>query len=114
MPSGKTEEWSMFDTVKDHGERIGVLEQRLEKVENNYINLENTIWKTSQSTQDVFRDTIKNQFELIKLQSGAKNEENAREHELKKTKIEKYSEIVLKVAGAGSVLAIALQLLFGN
>ncbi|PKH09872.1 hypothetical protein [Planomicrobium sp. MB-3u-38] len=114
MSGTKGEDLSMFDTVKDHGERIIALEQRMEKVENNYVNLENTIWKTSQSTQDVFRDTIKNQFELIKAQSGFKNEENARRHELKKTKTEKFWEYAGKVTAlllsSGSILYVILEM----
>ena len=45
----------MFDTVKDHGERIVVLEKRMENVENNYVQLENTILKGNQSQQDFFK-----------------------------------------------------------
>lgn len=72
---------SMFDTVKDHGIRIEVLEQRMEKVESNYINLENTILKGNQSTQDFFRDLSNKQWDLINERDKTKEAERQREHE---------------------------------
>lgn len=51
------------DTVKNHVERIGILEKRIEKVENNYVNLENNILKGNQAQQEFFRDTLNKQWE---------------------------------------------------
>lgn len=82
MSAATKGETSMFDTVKDHGERIVILEKRIENVENNYINLENTILKGNQSQQDFFRDTMKNQWELIKERDNTKEETAKRQHEL--------------------------------
>lgn len=120
MPEGGN---SMFDTVKDHEERILVLEEtdrkheeRLEKVESNYTKLENTILKSSQSQQDFFRDTMSKQWELIKARDDSKDNEYQRSHEIalanqaiKKSNTEKAWEFAGKITMAGGILYLVIE-----
>lgn len=121
MPEGGTS--SMFDTVKDHEERISNLEEadrkheeRLKVVESNYTKLENTILKSSQSQQDFFRDTMSKQWELIKARDETKETELQRAHEinlttqaLKKTNSEKAWEFGGKLIMGGGILYLLIE-----
>ena len=123
MPEGVT---SMYETVKDQGEkldnheeRITLLEEtdrkheeRLQVVESNYTKLENTILKSSQSQQEFFRDTMNKQWELINARDISKDAERQRGHELKKTNVEKGWEFAGKLTVAGGVLYLALDKFF--
>ena len=112
-----------FEKVRNHEERILVLEEadvkheeRLRIVETNYTNLENTILKSHQSQQDFFRDTLKNQFELLKARDESKDNERKRAHEIaltdqeiKKTNWEKAWEFAGKSTIAGGFLYLILD-----
>ena len=120
MPRG---EGSMFDTVKNHEERILILEEtdrqhaeRLKTVEANYTNLENTILKSSQSQNDFFRDTLRSQFELLKSRDEIKDKDLQRSHEIilgnqaiKKSNVEKAWEFAGKLTVGGSILYLLLD-----
>lgn len=109
---------SMFETVKNHEDRITSLEEadvkheeRLRIVETNYTNLENTILKSHQSQQDFFRDTLKNQFELLKARDESKDNDRKRAHEIaltnqeiKKSNLERAWEFAGKSTIAGGFL----------
>ena len=112
-----------FEKVKNHEERILVLEEsdikheeRLRIVETNYTNLENTILKSHQSQQDFFRDTLKNQFELLKARDESKDNDRKRAHEIaltdqeiKKTNLERAWEFAGKSTIAGGFLYLILD-----
>ena len=107
---------SMFDTVKQHGEDIELLkqadklhEERLRSIENNYTNLENTILKENRDTRSFFQDMMNKQWELISSKGKYDDAQNQRDYDLRKTKIERYSEMLLKFAGAGGILYILIQ-----
>ncbi len=120
MPSSAN---SMFETVKNHEERILVLEEadvkheeRLRIVETNYTNLENTILKSHQSQQDFFRDTLKNNFELLKARDESKDNDRKRAHEIaladqeiKKSNWERAWEFAGKSTIAGGFLYLILD-----
>lgn len=113
----------MFDTVKNHEERILILEEtdrqhaeRLKTVEANYTNLENTILKSSQSQNDFFRDTLRSQFELLKSRDEIKDKDLQRSHEIilgnqaiKKSNVEKAWEFAGKLTVGGSILYLLLD-----
>ena len=112
-----------FEKVRNHEERILVLEEadvkheeRLRIVETNYTNLENTILKSHQSQQDFFRDTLKNQFELLKARDESKDNDRKRAHEIaltdqeiKKTNLERAWEFAGKSTIAGGFLYLILD-----
>ena len=122
MPGG---DGSMFDTVKNHEERILVLEEadkkheeRLRVVESNYTNLENTILKGNQSTQDFFRDLSNKQWDLINERDKAKESERQREHErsIGKQQITKSNwdngwKVFGQLAGAGGIIYVVIEFL---
>lgn len=113
----------MFDTVKNHEERILILEEtdkkheeRLRAVESNYTNLENTILKSSQSQIDFFRDTMSKQWDLINARDQSKDAERQQAHEIavanqaiKKTNTEKAWELAGKLTVGGSILYLLLE-----
>lgn len=125
MPGG---DGSMFDTVKNHEERILILEEadqkheeRLRVVESNYTNLENTILKGNQSQQDFFRDTMNKQWDLITERDKTKEATAQRDHEItvsnqdiKKTNSERAWEFAGKLTAlllsSGSILYVILEM----
>lgn len=107
---------SMFDTVKLHGEEIEQLkladtrhDERLRAIEHNYTNLENTILKGNRDTQSFFQDLLGKQWELISAKGKYDDAQSQRDYDLRKTKIERYSEMILKFAGAGGILYLVIQ-----
>lgn len=121
MPSGG--DGSMFDTVKNHEERILILEEadqkheeRLRVVESNYTNLENTILKGNQSTQEFFRDLSNKQWELIAERDKTKEVERQREHEISITKQQLAKsnwdnawKTFGQLAGAGGIIFVIVE-----
>lgn len=116
----------MYDKINDHEERIIVLEKtdielikQVKEIQQNYVNLENTILKGNQTTQDVFRDTIDKQWQLITERDKAKEAGASREHELavttqefKKSNMEKRWEWMGKITVAGGVLYLVIERFF--
>jgi hypothetical protein len=98
----------------EKSETIKLLEIQFASIKTDFTNLENTIWKTAQSTQDHFSAQNAQQHELIKTMNEGKENERERRHDLSKTKLEKYSEVIMKVAGAGGILFLLLELIFGQ
>ncbi|MDQ0427664.1 hypothetical protein QOZ98_000489 [Planomicrobium stackebrandtii] len=134
MPDGKGD-GSMYkkieiidDTLDEHGNRISALEKAdTEKTETinllenqftsiklDFTNLENTIWKTAQSTQDMMTSQNTQQWKLIEALNGGNQEERARKHDLDKTKAEKRWEFAGKLTAlllsSGSVLYVILEM----
>lgn len=100
MPGG---DGSMYKTVEEHKERLDTHEltlkvygqdidalkkadseflKELTDLKKDYVNLENTILKSSQETQSFMKDTMKNQWELINQRDQIKEAEQKRQHEL--------------------------------
>lgn len=111
-----TGDGSMFEKITNHEERIINLEEadkrheeRLRAIENNYTNLENTILKGNRDTQAFFQDLLNKQWELISSKGKYDDAQSQRDYDLRKTKIERYSEMLLKFAGAGGILYILIQ-----
>jgi len=108
----------IFQSLKQHDDRLITLEisdksktERLQAVEANYTNLENTILKENRDTRAFFQETMNKQWDLISGKNEYDDAESQRNHDLDKTKIERYSEIVLKIVGAGGVLILVTQAL---
>ncbi|WP_285613949.1 hypothetical protein [Pseudobacillus badius] len=108
----------MKETVQNHEERIQILEEtdkkheeRLRAIENNYTDLENTILKENRDTRSFFQDIMNKQWDLINSKNQYDDAQNQRMHDLSKTKIERWSEIILKLAGAGGLLYLVIEAL---
>jgi hypothetical protein len=107
---------SMFEKLTEHEGRIVNLEEKDEKheerlraIELNYTNLENTILKENRDTRQFFQDTMNKQWDLISGKNKYEDAQNNREYDLKKTRIERYSEMILKFAGAGGIVYLVVQ-----
>lgn len=112
------EENEIIQSLKQHDERLVNLEEadkshtaRLQIVEANYTKLENTILNENRDMRTFFQNSMNKQWDMI---SGNRQSEDAqleRDYDLKKTRIERYSEITLKIVGAGGLLIIIAQAL---
>ncbi|MEK4085593.1 hypothetical protein [Psychrobacillus sp. FSL K6-1415] len=109
---------SMFETVRDHDEkinnheeRIGALEkvdqkheERINNLEEQSIKLENTILKTSTETREVMREQTEQQteklFELLQTAMGIQSTRSTQNHEFKMLKWNTIATIGMKVSGA--------------
>lgn len=80
----------------------------------NYQDLKTTILLTNKETQTFFQSSMDKHWDLIKTAMGMLEGDKSRKHDLAKSKLEKYSEIIIKVAGAGGILIVLAQLLFGK
>lgn len=106
----------MFETVKQHGEDIEQLKQadlrhdeRLREMKNNYTNLENTILKENRDTRSFFQDVMNKQWELISSKGKYEDAHKQRVYDYKKSALERWSEIFLKVVGTGGILYLLIQ-----
>lgn len=109
------------ETLKEHATEISLLKQsdedfmrELKGMKNDFTKLENTIWQTSQSTQDLMKSQNAQQWKLIEALNSGNQDDRKLKHELNKTKLEKYSEIIIRVASAGGILYLFAELLFGS
>ena len=126
---------AMSEKVENHDSRIVVLEEgqsvlrketdeftlwkqetdrRLQQGENNYKDLKNTILVANERMQTFFSSTMDKQWDLIKSRDALSENEKVRIHEFSKSKLEKWSEVIIKVGGAGGILVLIAQLIFGK
>lgn len=117
-----------MEKVAEHTEQISELqeestrfkawqietEKRLVQGENNYQDLKNTILLANQDMRTFFVSTMDKQWDLIKSRDLLSENEKVRRYEMGKSKLEKYSEMVIKLGGAGGILIVIAQLLFGK
>ena len=96
-------------------ENIRVLETQFVSIKSDFTNLENTIWKTAQSTQDLMTNQNTQQWKLIDALNNGNQEEKIRKHELSKTRMEKFWEfagkIVVILLGSGGFFYVLLETL---
>lgn len=83
--------------------------ERLKKVEENYEKLENTIVSENKEMRLFFLSNMDKQWDLIKSRDAQRHDTKKMNHELKKTKIERWSEIVYKLALPGSILYLLFE-----
>lgn len=109
----------MDDRLGNHEERIVALEEsdlkqelRLKQIEQNYVKLENIILQENRETRSFLQSTMDKQWDLIKSRDTALESEKVRTYDLRKTKMERNADLLLKYGGAGSVLYLFLQSLF--
>lgn len=105
--------------LDDHENRLVKLEKsdlekelRIQKIEDNYLRLENTIMAENRETRDILREGMNKQWELIKSRDDKFAAEAERQHILKKTRIERNSEILLRLLTAGGIIYLLMESLF--
>src|SRR5690606_2697684 len=84
-------------------------EQRIIKIESNYINLENTIMKENRDTREAMQAQTDRQWGFIEQMTGIKESESQRNHDLKVHKFNGLTKIFLNLAGAGGIIYLLLQ-----
>ena len=107
--------------LNNHGDRLTKLEKwdedkhrRLKVVEDNYTKLESTIISENKEMRLFFQSNMDKQWDLIKVRDEQKHDQQKMKHEFDKTKFERWSEILLKLAGTGGILYLIIQSLFNN
>lgn len=97
---------SMFETVQNHEERIVNLEradheheERLKRLEDSHIKLENTMMVESRETRTVMKEQTDKVFELVENTMGFQSTKNTQNHELKMLKWNTLATVFLKVCG---------------
>lgn len=91
-------------------------ERRIENVERNYTqlnerveDLKTTIVNENKETRQFFQSNMDKQWDLIKSRDEQHHDTKKMNHELSKTKAERYSDIALKLLGAGGIVYIIVQ-----
>lgn len=128
MPETKELNGSVFETLHTHSETLKVhateismlkksdedLMRELKGMKSDFTNLENTIWKTAQSTQDHFSVQNAQQWKFIETLNSANQEEKARKHEITKTKLDKFWEfagkLIVILLGSGGFFYVLLEM----
>ncbi|MER2090932.1 MAG: hypothetical protein ABS920_14430 [Sporosarcina sp.] len=97
---------SMFKTVLDHDERIVALEEtdklhddRLKRLEDNAMKLENTVMRENQETRTTMREQTDKLFIIVEKAMGYQSDKTAQTHELRMAKLNTWSTVFLKVSG---------------
>lgn len=105
--------------IEEHEHRIRELEvndadkeMRLRNIEKGYAHLETTILQENRDTRQFFQSTMDKQWDLIKSMGALNDKEKERQHEIKKTKLERHTEMFLKIGGAGGILYLFIQSIF--
>jgi GTPase involved in cell partitioning and DNA repair len=96
----------MFQTVLDHDERIVALEkadkhhdERLKKLEDNAMKLENTVMTESRDTRTNMIEQVEKLFAIVENARGYQTARTAQSHELRMAKINMWSTVFLRVSG---------------
>lgn|SRR5699024_7003892 len=104
-----------------HSERIDQLvkfdedkHRRLKKVEENYGELKETIVGENKEMRQFFQSNMDKQWDLIKSRDEQKHETRKMKHDLDKTKTERYTDIAIKLLGAGGIAYLVAQNLLGG
>lgn len=115
MPEEKGGGPSMFETVKNHEERIINLEEadkkheeRLQELEKNSIKLENTIMQENRDTRTTMKEQTEKLFLLVENAMGYQSSKTAQDHELKVLKLKTYTDVFLKFTAAGGLLYVVI------
>lgn len=97
------------DSIKKLLETETKQEERIAKMESNYINLENTIMKENRETRQSYQAQTDRQWEFIEQVTGFKESESKRKHEFKMHRANQVAGILLKVLGGGGILYLLVQ-----
>lgn len=102
--------------IEEHESRIKILEdhdmdkeKRLSRIESSFTHLETMITQENRDTRLFFQSTMDKQWDLIKSMGALNDKEKERQFEIKKTKLERHTELFLKIGGAGGILYVVAQ-----
>lgn len=102
--------------LENHEGRIKQLEEndqdkekRLRTMEQSYLKLENTILQENRDTRQLFQNTMQNQWDLIKSSYASTENDKNRKYELTKSKLERRTELTMKLLGTGGLLYLCVQ-----
>lgn len=125
----------MFETVKEYGERISSAEERitlledadqkhderLKKLEDSTIRLENTVMAENRETRKTFTQQTEKLFTIVESAMGYQSNRSTQTHEFRMMKWNTLSAIFLKISGSlfallgsGGILYVAFLKLFGQ
>lgn len=101
---------------KKQTEKLDMLAGQMSNLVIQNSEIKSTILQSGQSQQDFVRDTLKNQWELIKARDESKESERSRTHEiklseqaLKKTNSERGWDLVGKLVMAGGLIYLFFE-----
>lgn len=97
------------ESIKKLLETESKQEERIAKMESNYINLENTIMKENRETRQSYQSQTDRQWEFIEQMTGVKESESKRSHEFKMHRTSQITGIILKVVGGGGIIYLLVQ-----
>ncbi|MGN7478932.1 hypothetical protein ACTHOQ_13875 [Solibacillus silvestris] len=109
---------SMFETVKNHEERITILEQndrdhqlkldilsgQMADLKLQNTELENTVLKDNRETRSTLVGQMEKLFELTQSAMGYQSSRSSQQHEFKMMKWNTMATVLFKICGAISVL----------
>lgn len=125
----------MFETVKNHGDEIGkhaveiaalkesdrLHDDRLKKLEDNAVKLENTVMSESRETRTTMKEQTEKLFAIVENAMGYQSARTTQTHELRMTRLNVWSTVFLKVSGgivallsSGGAIYYVLQNFFTN
>lgn len=121
MPDKDKEAFSMYDKVRQHDETIighseeisslkeavGRHEARLKLLEDNAIRLENTVMAEARETRSTMERNTDRLYDIVENAMSFSSKQEQNKHELKLTKWDKVSTIILKFGGGLVGLASA-------
>jgi predicted phage-related endonuclease len=109
------------DRLNQHSERLTQLEKwdedkhrRLKEIEQNYVKLENTIVTENKEMRLFFQSNMDKQWDLIKSRDEQRHDSRRMRYELDKTKVERWSDIIFKLVGAGGLFYLVVQAIIGG
>ena len=83
--------------------------KRLLTVEANYEKLENTIVNENKDMRTFFQSNMDKLWDLTMSRDKNNHEGRKMEHEINKTKVERWGNIVFKMLGSGGIIYIIIQ-----
>lgn len=125
----------MFETVKSHGDELGkhaeeiaalkesdrLHNERLKKLEDNAVKLENTVMSESRETRTTMKEQTEKLFTIVENAMGYQSARTTQTHELRMTRLNIWSTVFLKVSGgivallsSGGAIYYVLQHFFTN
>lgn len=126
---------SMFETVKDHEERITKLEENDRELKENFnklssqmltlesqnTKLENTLLSDNRDTRLAMKEQGEKMFHLVENAMGYQSSKSTQDHEFKMLKLNTFSTVFLKVSGgilallsSGGAIYYIIQQMFGG
>ena len=111
----------MFEKVTGHEKVLQDHEDRLKKLEDQSLKLENTILTENRDTRKTMKEQTEKLFHIVENAMGYQNSRTTQDHELKMLKLNTWSTVFLKISGAvgalgsaGGLVYLVVQHFLGN